>query len=218
MAAEGTANHPGPAAMKIHPGTAEARQFEKIIRRPERRAKGIAHPRLAATVAGVALRHPIDEVRFTGHADDARHFPIHIAVRSEQSLGGDAGIVRRPHDIIMSAARHNPAGQHGRSFPRKTSDPLRVGTDIRPAKPRFRHAGYDRFGEGHPLRKIFVKIPVLRAQPVVGIAVKFRFIANLKKEQPFAELPGDIGCFFSVPFRRSCAEIQTVNGLPSRRL
>ena len=110
------------------------------------------------------------------------------------------------------------ARQQWRRFPRKTRNPLGVGTDIRPAKARFRHTGDDRFGEGHPLRKIFVEIPVRRAQPVVGVAVKLRFIANLKTKQPFAQLPGDIGRLFSGPFRRTRAEIQAVNRLPTRRL
>ena len=114
----------------------------------------------------------------------------------------------------MAAARHNPARQQWRSFPRETDDPLRIGTDIRPAETRIRHAGDDRFGKGHPLREILVEVPVLRPQPVVGVAVKFRFIADLKKEQPFAQLPGDISRLFGIPFRRARPEIQAINRVP----
>ena len=118
----------------------------------------------------------------------------------------------------MAAARHNPAGQQWRSFPRETDDPLRIGTDVRSAETRLRHADDDLFGERHPLGEILVKVPVLGAQPVVGVAVKLRFISNLKKKQPLAQPPGNISRLLGILRGRARPKIQAINRVPARRL
>ena len=126
-----------PAAMQIHTCASQARQLEHVIPRPQRRRKRIAHPRLSAAVAGVALRHPVNPSTRTRSRLDPPSLRRNVLVACKQPLNRDSRIVRRTLSIVVPGQCNHAFRQPRRHPFVESHNPVRGSRNIRPAKSRL---------------------------------------------------------------------------------